>query len=226
MSNVIAYKDLTAPAAEPVTLAQAKSQLVVDSSFTADDALITSLIVAARQHCENIMQRAVFNRTMQMNYDFFPYPYFRSSIGINDRHTLYGLYWRQFAIKLARPACVSVTSITYIDLNGVTQTVSPSLYYVDAMSEPARIVPNPGLYWPYSQAYLPGSVKVTYTAGTWGDGVTVNTCPQTICQAMLLLISYYYNHRDAAESNPPKAIEFSVDALLSPYKFDTFGFSE
>lgn len=226
MSNYISYAETSAPAAEPVTLAQAKQQCVVDTAFTDDDALITALIVGARQACEKQMQRAIFNRTMVMQYDFFPYPYFRGSIGINDRHSLYGLYWRQFALKLAYPGCVSVQSITYVDLNNQTQTVDSSLYYVDTLSEPARIVPNPGLYWPYTEAYLPGSVKITFTAGTWGDGVEVNNCPQPICQAILLLVSYWYSHRDAAEASPPKAVAFSVDWLLSPYKFDTFGFSD
>lgn len=226
MANYISYRETSAPAAEPVTLAQAKAQLVVDTGFTDDDDLITSLIVAARQHCEKIMQRAIFNRTVTMQYDFFPYPYFRGSFNINDRHSLYGTYWRQFAIKLAYPACVSVSSITYVDLNGNTQTVSSSLYAVDTMSEPARIVPNPGMYWPYTQAYLPGSVKVDYTAGTWGDGVEENYCPQSVCQAILMLVSYWYNQRDAALSQPPKAVEFSLEALLGPHKFDTFGFAD
>jgi hypothetical protein len=224
MSNYISYRELSAPAAEPVTLAQAKAQLVVDT--TDDDALISALITAARQYCEKQMQRAIFNRSIVMAYDFFPYPSLHGSIGINDRHTLYGLYWRQFALKLAYPACESVESITYTDLSGNTQTVGSSLYYVDTFSEPARIVPNPGLYWPYTQSYLPGSVQITYTAGTWGDGVEVNNCPQAICQAILLLVGYWYRQRDAATTNPDKANAFSVDNLLSPYKFDTFGFAD
>lgn len=226
MSNVFSYRELSAPAAEPVTVAQAKAQLVVDTDFTDDDSLIASLVVAARQHCERLMQRAIYDRTMVMQLDFFPYPYYRSSLGINDRHTLYGAYWREFAIKLAYPACVSVQSITYVDLNNQTQTVDPSLYYVDTVSEPARIVPNPGLYWPYTQAYLPGSVKITYTAGTWGDGVDTNTCPQTICQAILLLVTYWYEQRSAAAQNPPKSVALGVEALLAPYTFDTFGFAD
>ena len=40
---------------------------------------------------------------------------------------------------------------------------------------------------------------------------------------MMLLISYWYNHRDSAETSPTKAIEFGVDALLAGENFDTFG---
>ena len=219
----LSYKDTSVPAAEPVTLDLAKQQLVVDAGNTADDNLITGYIIAARQYVEKKMQRAIFNRTMQLNLDFFPFPDYSGTVNANDRHCLYGQYWHQLAIKLPKPATVSVESITYIDLSGNPQTLDPSTSYVDITSEPARIVPKPGLYWPYTQSYLPGSVKVLYTAGTYGDGVDVNTCPQTIVQAMLLLISYFYNHRDAAESNPPKTIEMGVDALLAGECFDTFG---
>ena len=65
---------------------------------------------------------------------------------------------------------------------------------------------------PYPQSYLPGSVTVTYTAGTYGDGVEVDNCPQTIKQAMLLLISYWYNHRDSARTRSTEGCWFGVDA--------------
>jgi hypothetical protein len=220
----LSYKDTSAPAAEPVSLSVAKQQCVIDAGNTADDNLITGLIIASRQFVEQKMNRAIFNRTMQLNLDFFPFPDYGTTINANDRHCLYGRYWHQLAIKLPKPGTVSVQSITYIDLTGTPQTLDPLMYYVDVTSEPARIVPQPGLYWPYTQSYLPGSVQINYTAGTYGDGVEENSCPQTIIQAMLLLISFWYNHRDAAEQNPPKAIESGVDALLAGENFDTFGF--
>ena len=219
----LSYRELTQPVVEPVTLDAAKSQLVVSASFTEDDALISALIMAARQYCEDLMLRAIYNRTMQLNLDFFPFPNYGSTINANDRHCLYGRYWHQLAIKLPKPGTVSVESITYIDLTGTPQTLDPLTYYVDLNSEPARIVPNPGLYWPYTQSYLPGSVCVKFTAGTFGDGVDIDTCPQTIKQAILLLCSYWYTHRDSAEATPPKAIEMGVEALLAGSKFDTFG---
>jgi uncharacterized phiE125 gp8 family phage protein len=217
------YRELAAPAAEPVTLDEAKTQLVVNAGFTDDDSLISGLIITARQYCEQLMNRAIYNRTMQLYLDYFPFPYFDGTVGANDRHSLYGQFWHALTIKLPKPGCVSVDSIKYLDLTGTQQTLSTTLYYADVNSEPARIVPAPGLYWPYSQSYLPGSIVVNYTAGTYGDGVETDNCPQTIKQAMLLLISYWYAHRDAAEMTPPKAIEMGVDALLAGERFDTFG---
>jgi len=218
----LSYKETTQPAAEPITLDQARTQLVIASSFTDDDDLISSLIVAARQFVEQKMNRAIYTRTMKLFLDFFPYPNYGTTVNPNDRHCLFGTFWHELAIRLPKPGCASVTSITYVDLTGTTQTLDPSTYYVDVNSEPARIVPQPGLYWPYSQSYLPNSVCVTYVAGTYGDGVEVDNCPQTIKQAMLLLISYWYQHRDAAELNVTKQIEFSVDALLAAETFESF----
>jgi hypothetical protein len=102
------------------------------------------------------------------------------------------------------------------------QTLDPTTYTVDVNSEPARVFPTSLLYWPWCQNFMPGNVTVIWVAGTYGDGVTINTCPQTIIQAMLLLISYWYNNRDAAVVNPPRPLEFAVDALLLGETFDSF----
>lgn len=280
----LSYRDVGAPAAEPVTLEQAKAQCSVDSAFTDDDELLTSQIVAARQCVEKVMQRAIYNRPMKLWLDFFPFPDYDGTVNPNDRHVLYGHFWHALAIKLPRPRCLSVESITYIDLSGATQTLAPTTYFVDLNSEPARIVPLPGLYWPYTQSWLPGSVCISYTAGSFvlpqidalivptspgpylvqlsedslggltlvdasddpvgftnngSGGLTVNAsyagqtltasyyidnCPQTVRQAMLLLISYWYSHRDAAEATPPKEIDLGVRNVLAGEIFDTFGF--
>src|ERR1017187_2305877 len=218
------YIETSAPAIEPVTLAHAKQQCVVDVGFTDDDDLISGLITAARQHCEKIMQRAIFSRTVLLSLDNFPIPTFGSTLNPSDRAAFYtGTYiWNQLAIRLPLPRCTAVTSITYYDQTGTQQTVNSDTYNCDFIGEPCRIVPKWSCTWPTAAYFTPGSVQVTYTSGTWGDGVEENHCPQTVCQAILLLGSYWYNHRDSAESTPPKSIETGVDALLSFYKFDTF----
>lgn len=280
----LSYKDTSAPLQEPLQLADVKAQCRVDAGYTGDDAYLTRLIIAARQYVENIMHRAIYPRGMQLLLDFFPYPTYDGTINPNDRHCLYGYFWHALAIKLPRPKVLSVQSIQYIDLAGILQTFSPSLYFLDANSEPGRIVPQPGVYWPYTQSWLPGSVTVSYTAGTHvlqvsNESVTVpagapyalplaqlasyvgivslvdssnnpvpftNTatpsvgasyagqtltasyytanCPETIKQAMLLLISEWYDHRSAAEASPSSEIAHGVECLLAGEIFDTFGF--
>jgi uncharacterized phiE125 gp8 family phage protein len=221
---VLNYKELSSPAVEPVTLSHAKRQLVVDASFTDDDEFITSLIITARQHCEKLMQRAVYDRDVLLSLDAFPIPTFGSTLNPSDRRAFYtGTYiWEHLAIRLPLPACQSVTSITFYDQAGNQYTVDPATYNVDTISEPCRIVPKWSCTWPTAAYFTPGSVQVTFVAGTYGDGVETNTCPEPIKQAILLLVSYWYQHRDSAELNATKQIEFGVDALLTPYMFDTY----
>ena len=61
---------VTAPAAEPLTLAEAKLHLRVDD--TADDALIGALITAARQHAEHDTRRALVTQTWKLALDASP----------------------------------------------------------------------------------------------------------------------------------------------------------
>ena len=207
---------VTPPVVEPVTLALAKQQLRVD--FPDDDALITAYITAARQYCEKSTNRAFYNQTWLRTLDFFPlYGEYTGSRTPSERHTWpYGTwYWNRVTIDLPKPRTVSVMSITYVDGNGITQTLSPSTYSVDTTSVPARITPAQGTFWPIVQNYQPGSVRITYVAGSYGDGVTINTIPETIVMAMLLLVSHWYENRSASSEIALKSIPMGVDALLS-----------
>lgn len=210
---------ITPPAVEPVSLAQAKLQLKVDDS--ADDALIGAYVIAARQYIETKINRAIFNQTWKLSLDQFPSHNYAEGTALTTTRPsqLEYRFWVGYEIKLPKPSCVSVTSITYLDGTGTRQTLDPSLYAVDTVAEPARVVPAAGLYWPYMVQYIPGSVEVIYVAGTYGDGVTVNTCPQTIVVAMLLLISHWYEHRDASSKDNLKNIPLGVDELLSGEEF-------
>jgi hypothetical protein len=164
------YHLVKGPTVEPVALALAKSHLNVEATFTDDDLLIGGYITAARQLCEQEMCRAIFPQTWILSMDHFPWFDFRDGTFRQTNRSdwpFYTDFWASITIKLPMPRCLSVTSITYVDLTGAKQTLDPSTYYVDTTSEPCRIVPQPGTYWPYSQQYLPGSVQVTFIAATY-----------------------------------------------------------
>jgi len=185
----LSYRELSQPSVEPVTLAQAKQQLRLDAGFTDDDNYVSALIVAARQYVEKVTHRAIFNRKMLLTLDYFPWPGWGSTTGSTAHDYFMHWYYRGLTIRLPLPAAVSVESLSYLANDGVTvTTIDPSKYTVDVTSEPALIAPVPGYTWPYQQNYIPGQVRVRFTAGTYGDGVEVNTCPQTIVFAMLLLV--------------------------------------
>jgi uncharacterized phiE125 gp8 family phage protein len=219
---------VTPPAVEPVSLATAKTHLRIDYDNSAEDALITAFIVAARQYAEKITHRAFFNQTWTLNLDCFPiYPWWSGTIQASNPRTnwlaRYGILRGQ-QILLPKPHLASVTSIKYVDVTGTQQTLSDTGYYVDNTSEPARLVPMPGLCWPATQTYMPGSVQITYVTGSYGDGTTVNTCPQTVCMAILLLVAHFYTNREATSGANLKNIPLGVEALLDTVKFNFWNY--
>lgn len=211
------------PAAEPVTLDEAKAHLRVD--FNTDDLLITGLISAAREWAEVYCRRAFFNQTIVLSLDAFPlYTFGNGTIPPAQMHNwpYYSAYWDPLCIRLPRPSVVSVTSIKYRDLSNTLQTLDSASYYVDLNSEPARIVPMPSLSWPSTQLYLPGSVQVTYVAGSYGDGVDGSTCPFSVKAAVLLMVGHLYENREASIETDLKEIPLGVKALLDTVKFESF----
>lgn len=162
------YKTVTAPASEPVTLTEAKAHLRVDTS--ADDTYITTLITAARQFVEKYLNRALINTTYTVQFDALP-----------------------TCIKLLYNPVSSVTSISYKDTAGDSQTLSSSLYVVDSHNEPGQITPAYGADYPstYGEA---GAVTVTYVAGY---GATAADVPDAIKQMILILIGDMYDNRVA-----------------------------
>lgn len=130
---------ITAPIAEPVTLAEAKAHLRIDD--TGSDSLITALIVAARQSAEHELQRAIAPQTREVTMDAF-----------------------RDEIRLAYAPVTAVESVKYVDTNAVLQTVPTTEYAVDTDSEPGVMYLLPGKAWP-SIATVKSAVRIRYTCG-------------------------------------------------------------
>src|SRR5690554_1355221 len=139
---------VTQPAEEPVTLNEAKLYLRVDA--TDEDALISSLVVSAREHVEGFQGRSLVTQTWRLSLDRFP---------------------RGRVICLPRPPLRSVENITYVAPDGSQQTLDASLYNVDVASEPGRVILKEDQAWP-EVADVPGAVQVEYAAG-YGDASAV-----------------------------------------------------
>jgi uncharacterized phiE125 gp8 family phage protein len=187
----MALKLYTAPAAEPVTLTEAKAHLRVE--HTSDDTLITALIVAARTHAEAFTRRAFVTQTWDYFADAFP----------ED----------DGAILLPLPKVQSVSSISYVDDNGTTQVWSSSNYLVDVESEPARVTPAYDVSWPTTREQI-NAVTIRFIAG-YGNAAAV---PQAIKQAMLLIIGHLYEHREAVSDFEVFAVPQAAEYLLWPHR--------
>lgn len=147
---------VTAPTIEPVTVEEAKGTARVD--ITADDGLIYSLIVTARTLAETITGRQMVTATYRQKLDRFP------SAAING----------QLYLELPKPPLQSVSSITYVDTAGDTQTLSSDLYTVDTDSEPGRVILDYGESWP-STRDVAQAVTITFVAGYAITSYTADT---------------------------------------------------
>jgi len=201
---------VTPPAAEPVSLAEAKLHLRVD--FPDEDALIASLIAAARQAAETITGRQLVTARWKLVLDSFPGP---SLMGVPA-----GLSFSLPGHAILLPKCPvqSVAAIEYLDMASVVQIMPPAEYTVDAACEPARVTPVFGRIWPIALPQI-GAVTVTFDAG-YGTAASV---PEGIKSWIKLRVGSLYAHREEVAVLSRGKIEPLpfIDGLLDPYKVVT-----
>ena len=178
---------VTGPTAEPVSLAEARAHCRVDTAN--EDAVLVGLILAARQYAEEITGRAFLTQTLELTLDCFP-------------------AWK---IELPRSPVASITSITYLDTAGASDTVTS--YVLDGRSRPPRLTPAYGESWPDVRATA-GCVAIRFVAGE-------SDAPEPIRQAILLMVGHWFEHREDAVIQSGVAVSMvphGVDALLAPYR--------
>jgi len=170
---------LVEPAQEPVLVADMKNYLRLDAGFSDDDALIGSLIVAARRWAEEYTQRRFIYQTVRLYLDFFPgYVDMKlagekvsSPFVSGSNAVLVGI---RYAIALPLPTVRAVTAFQYQDQNGGSQTmVAGTNYFEDVQSQPARLTPPFGQMWPVARV-IANAINVDYIVG-FGGPVTVAT---------------------------------------------------
>ena len=202
----------TAPSTTPITLAEAKAFLRIDTSD--DAALINTLIGAARDFAEEYTGRTLINTTYKLSLDGFV----EDDIPIKE-----GLYQAPYMnfykryIPLARPPLVSVTHIKTFTDDDTESTFASSKYYVDTQRNPGRVVLRDGETWPTSLR-VANAVEITYVGGY---GSATSDVPQSIKVGMREHITYLYEHRGEVE---PNLANFPILAkqLYQPYRVLSF----
>lgn len=185
----------TAPAAEPVSLAEMKIHLHADADVTAEDTLLSSLIIAARRHVEDFTSRALVTQTWYAYLDDFP---------------------RDNVIALPWGSLQSVTSLKYKDSAGTEETMTATTQYlVDTDSDPGQIVLPYLVSWPSFTPYPFNAVTVEYVCG-YGAAATV---PDTLKAAIKLIVSDLYENRESQTySNQTFSESQTVFNLMCPYR--------
>lgn len=184
---------VTAPAAEPVSVQDAKAQCRVDTSD--EDALFATLVIAAREYVETATHRALITQTWDWTLDGFP----------------------DWTLVLPLPPVASVTSITYVDTAGVTQTWAASLYRTDLpagpYASPARVTPAYSESYPSTRA-VTNAVTVRFVAG-YGTAASV---PASLKAAIKLLVAHWYARREPLTNGTVAPVPWTIEALTWPFK--------
>ena len=170
----------TPPEGLAVDLETAKAQcraagLADDDAYFADVA-----IPAAADRAELATQRQLLQATWVWQLDSFPCAAY---------------------LEVPKPPLIAVTSITYVDTAGVTQTWAANQYQVDAPSGPrcrrGRIMPAYGVSWPATRGQL-NAVTLTVTAG-YGRAEDI---PALLRMGMLLDVGRLFEHREDVVMEP------------------------
>lgn len=181
-----------APAADVVSLAEAKAHLRVE--HTAEDTLITAMVAAATQHLDGwsgVLGRCLVTQTWRQAYSGFP---------------------AGSTLRLPLPDVQSVT-LSYTDPAGAPQTVSAADYHLVNDVCGGAVVLASGASWP-SAADRPDAVSATFVAG-YGNAAAV---PAPIKAAILLHVGTLYENRKSVTDDAMAVLPLAYDALIAPYR--------
>lgn len=138
---------ITDASTEPLTLAQARRHLRIDDDYTAEDADISDMIVAARRQAEHETGRTLTAQTWERVLDAFP----------------------AAEIELGMPSVIAITHIKYVDPASVEQTLDSAQYVLDRDTDPGYVMPAAGTTWPDTYADTTNAVRVRFTTGYLAD---------------------------------------------------------
>lgn len=179
------------------------------------DPTLNALIKAARQHVESYTSRALITQTWDWKGDNF--------------RVMRDFAYPGAPMVVPLPPLISVTSITYLDTAGASQTWSSSTGYQTDIPTgspwlPAgRIMPKENQSYPSTQSSTFNTVTVRFVCG-YGAASAV---PLPIKHAMLMLIGHWYEHREAVNIgnivNLVTLVPIGVDDLLYPFRYPPMG---
>lgn len=201
----MAIRVIIPPTVEPVTLDEVKTWCRIDATGdtvadAADDALLSSLITAAREEAENLTRRAFLEQTLELTLPTFP-------------------RWGQ-GVELSRPPLAEVASVAYFDADNASVTMDEAAYVVLNASDavPSSLYPAPGGFWPDTYP-RPDAVTIRYAAG-WTDAASV---PENIKTWIKMRVATMWANREniVAGNVSASAVEMPgrfLDGLLDRWR--------
>jgi uncharacterized phiE125 gp8 family phage protein len=171
---------ITAPTGETVTVPQVRAHSRLSALTPDEESDVVVKIAAAVAECENFTGRQLLQATWELKLASWCEE---------------GIY-RDGVLRLPKPPLLSVSSVKYLDPNGVEITWSSSEYVVVNSPSPhaqrAHLFPAYGIVWP-AVRYQPGAIKVRFVAGY---GAAETAIPRALTQGVLLRVAEMYERRE------------------------------
>lgn len=160
----------------PLTAAEVKAQCRIDGAF--EDAYIEDVLIPAV--C------LMFERETGC--------YLLTTV-VEDRLPCWP---RTGRIDLGRGEVSAITSVTYRDADGASQTLPEAAWQFDPSVQPASVYLAPGATLPSMQSH-PAALRVRYVAGFGADGASV---PRDARLWLLLHVGHFWINREAGYAAP------------------------
>lgn len=199
-------KKITPPDRWPVEREDMFNMLKLDPTNPAnrrEGEFIEDLIAAATAYFEDVTGRAFITQTLEMELTPDIVPRVDAGITTNIYENL------PEKIKIWRPPCQEVLSVTAVDQDLTEHVISPTVYNVNIKQEPAELRLNYNQLWPF---YLRGWFKIRFIAG-YGDALS--DVPPVIRHAIRVTVSQWYASRESMDYMlPAQAMDLVADLRL------------
>ena len=183
------------PTIKPIHLEDIRLHIGLDDNYF--DSQLDDLISVATQRIEQDTRRSLITQTRVLSFDTFP------TNGI---------------IELPKAPVQSVTSVTYVDTNDATQTLSSSKYSVDSSNTPSRIVLNDGESFPTVRAHY-DDIKVTYISGYGSSVASVDPVAKF---ALKMLVSHLFNAPSVTAHGSVNVVPVGYESLIDSLKWGQY----
>jgi uncharacterized phiE125 gp8 family phage protein len=187
---------VTAPAALPISVAEAKAQMRVEGND--DDTIIERLVNAAVAFVDvqGVLGRAMITQT-----------------------------WGEWlapnpsTVLLSLGPVQSVSAIKYYDIDGALQTATLADFNVFGTPNRITITPKTSKAWPITQT-RDDAIKIEYVVGY---GSTSASVPQTVRHALLMLVAHWYENRETTQEKQMQDLPYGFMEMMNIERNSWYG---
>jgi uncharacterized phiE125 gp8 family phage protein len=167
---------------EAVSLDDFKEHVRLTSSYTVEDTLMETYLVAARKLFENLCCRTVHEKTLEWPLSVWP--------------------TKDYIVLPRATPLIAIVSMKYKDQDGAETTWAASNYIADTDSTPGRLVLTSTNSWPGGSLYPVNPIRVRYRAGIATTSPDA-AAPSDVQLVIKQIAAGMWEHREAEPQSEP-----------------------